>query len=205
VKKKKTRRNRKRDFPAVCRRYGDFDVALRQVGATRAEFDEWMKDPCFVERLKEAIDSEPPYESADGLLLSAKELPFFNWYRKDMTYPIAKKVATLPEKERKAFFQRYRDAETKDDLTFNYRGRKVTLTYKYIRDFRKKLESKVKKCLSGRFKPGFYSKKDRRIAELICDKSLTDRQRAKKAGMNLGAFKTRKSAWMKNIASLSSH
>jgi hypothetical protein len=183
----------------VCRRYGDFDVALRQIGATRAELAEWMKDPCFVERLEEAIDSEPPYESADGLLLLAKELPFFK-RGNDITYAIAKEVAALPEKERKAYFQRLRDAETKDDLTFNYRGRKVTLTYKYIRDFRKKVESKVKECLSGRFKPGFYSKKDRRIAELICDKSLTDRQRAARAGMTLGAFRTRKSAWIKIIA-----
>jgi hypothetical protein len=73
----------------------------------------------------------------------------------------------------------------------------------YIPGFRKALESKVKQCLSGRFKPGFYSEKDKQIAQLICDSSLTDRERAKKAGMTLGAFKSRKQTWMKNIESMS--
>jgi hypothetical protein len=197
------KRNKKRNFFAAWRKcHGDPVKILERIGATMDDYKEWMKDPAFVERFEEAACNEPLLpDDAEGLLLLAKELPIFKWY--DPVYGFAKRAAALPEKEHTAFFQRLRDAETTVGRTFNYHGSKVTLMYNP--DFRKKIESKVKQCLSGRFKPGFHSEKDKQIAELICDQSLTDRERATKAGMTVGAFKTRKSAWMKNIASLISY
>jgi hypothetical protein len=194
------KRNKKRNFFGAWRKYhGDPVKILERIGATMDDYKEWMKDPAFVEQFEEAACNEPYLpEDAESLLLLAKEIPFFKWY--DTTYAIAKRVAALPEKERTAFFQQLRDAETTVRRTFNYHGRKVRLVYNP--DFRKKIESKVKQCLSGRFKPGFHSKKDKQFAELICDQFLTDRERAMRAGMKVGAFKTRKSAWMTNIANL---
>ena len=213
------KRNKKRNFFGAWRKcHGDPAKILERIGATMDDYKEWMKDPAFVERFKEACSNEPLLpDDSDSLLFFAKELPFFQWYN-DITYAIAKRVASLPDKERTAFFQRLRDAETTVGRTFNCR--KFTLVYNqdfrkevqsckvrlvYNPDFRKAIESKVKECLAGRFEPGFYSKKDKQIAQLICDSSLTERQRAKKAQMTLGAFKVRKQTWMKNIASLVGH
>ena len=194
------KRDKKRNFFGTWRKcHGDPARILEKIGATLDDFKKWMKDPAFIERFEEAAWNDPDFpDDAEGLLLLAKELPFFKWG--DTSHAIAKQIAALPEKERTAFFQRLHDAKTTVRRTFNYHGRKVTLVYNPA--FRKKVESKVKQCLSGRFKPGFYSKKDKQIAELICDESLTDQKRAGRAGMTLSAFKMRKSAWTKNIAGL---
>ena len=153
---------------------------LERVGATFDDLNEWMKDPAFLECFSKALDKEPGYEDAESLLLLAKEIPIFKYY--DHIYAWAKHAAALPEKARAQFLLKFSDPTE-----------------------RKAIESKLKQCLSGRFKPGFHTKKDRQIAELICDQSLADRVRARKAGMTLSAFKMRKSAWMKNIASVTSH
>jgi len=174
------KRNKKRNFFGVWRKcHGDPARILERIGATMYDFWQWMKDPAFAKRFEEASRTYLP-SHPDTLLFLAKELPLFKWH--DPVYAFAKHAAALPEKERTAFLQCIAPPA-----------------------FRKRVESKLKQCLSGRFKPGFYSEKDRQIAELICDQSLTDEKRATKAGMTLRAFIVRKSAWMKNIAALGVH
>ena len=175
------KRNKKRNFFGAWRKcHGDPAKILERIGATMDDYNEWMKDPAFVERFEEAACNEELVpEDAESWLLLAKEIPIFKWY--DPIYGFAKRAAALPEKERAVWLKKIGEP------------------------LRKKIESKVKQCLSGRFKPGFHSERDKQIAELICDQSLTDRERARKAGMTVGAFKTLKSAWMKNIAKLISY
>jgi hypothetical protein len=204
-KSTKKKRNKKRNFFRAWNKcHGDVVKILERIGATSKEYEQWIKDPAFVERFETAVLKKPDLpDDAEGLLLLAKELPFFVRPGSDRIYAIAKTVAALPEKERTAFFQRLRFAEIVGGFIVNLDdGRRIR--FGPHPDFRKKVQAKVKECLSGRFKPGFYSKKEKQIAQLICDSSLTDEQRAYKAGMNVSAFRERRSQWMKTIADLSS-